>query len=116
MSSFLPKEVREGLRLARQRDALKKNRLKVCIGSESFPIRSFGQRDFTLAVEDTPHLRGLVDIFDGGRHLYQALIVTAAQDGPEMRYEFKRMTPARDTAPLDFDLDETAPRGLLPRT
>lgn len=115
MSSYLPKEVREGLNLARKRAALKKNRLKVRIGEESFPIRSFGERDFTLAVEDTPNLRGLVDIFDGGRHLYQALIVTAAQDGPEMRYEFKRMTAARENAPLDYDVDETAPKALLPR-
>ncbi|WP_425092780.1 hypothetical protein [Tropicimonas sp. S265A] len=115
MSSYLPKEVREGLNLARKRDALKKNRLKVRIGESSFPIRTFGERDFTLAVEDTPNLRGLVDIFDGGRHLYQALIVTAALDGPEMRYEFKRVTEARETPPLDYDRDEAAPVALLPR-
>jgi hypothetical protein len=115
MSSFLPKEVREGLNLARKRDAMKKSRLKVLIGDDSFPIRSFGDRDFTLAVEDTPHLRGLVDIFDGGRHLYQALIVTAALDGPEMRYEFKRMTAARDVPPLDYDRNAAAPVALLTR-
>ena len=58
-------------------------------------------------------LRGLVDIYKGPEHLYQALIVTAAQDGPEMRYEFKRMTRARDAVPLDYDPGPNRPAGLI---
>jgi len=115
MSDFLPKEVREGLKRAQDRDFRRKNRLRVRVGEDSFPIRRFQGEAFTLDIRNSPYLRGFVDIYDGGRHLYQALIVTAAEDGPEMRYEFKRMTPARHSPPRDFEVDETAPKALLPR-
>ncbi len=64
-------------------------------------------------LEDAPKLRGLVDIYDGARHLYQCLIVASeAQDG-EMIYEFKRHTAAVDRAPLDFSPEENAPVALI---
>lgn len=114
MSSYLPKEVREGLDQARERAARKaKSRLRVHVGPEAYSIRRFGGDDFTLKAQGAPRLRGLVDIFDGSRHLYQALIVTASQEGSEMRYEFKRMTKARDQAPLDYDRDRNAPVALI---
>lgn len=114
MSSYLPKEVREGLDQARERAARKsKTRLRVHVGPEAYSIRKFGAEAFTLKAEGAPHLRGLVDIFRGSEHLYQALIVTAAQDGPEMRYEFKRMTRARDQVPLDYARDRNAPTALI---
>lgn len=115
MSTFLPDDVRKGLETARKRDMKRKNRLRVGTGPEALPIIHFRETEFTLDREDAPHLRGLVDIFDGSRHLYQALIVTAAEDGDQMVYEFKRMTQARDLAPVDYQIDETAPVALLPR-
>ena len=115
MSTFLPEDVRKGLEAARKRDLKRKNRLRVGDGPEALPIIHFRETEFTLDREDAPHLRGLVDIFDGSRHLYQALIVTAAEDGDQMVYEFKRMTPARELSPVDYQVDETAPKALLPR-
>ncbi len=115
MTTFLPKEVREGLELARKRDLKKKARLRVAVGDEVFPVLEFRDRGFALDIDNAPKLRGLVDLYDGGRHLYQCLIVASEEDGTLMRYEFKRSTAAVDRAPLDFARDETAPIALLER-
>lgn len=114
MSSYLPKEVRQGLDLARSRAARKsKRRLRVQVGPEAYSIQDFAKGAFTLRAEGAPHLRGLVDIFEGSNHLYQALIVTAELDGPHMRYEFKRMTRAHDSVPLDYERALDAPVALI---
>jgi len=114
MSEYLPKDVRDGLDQARKRATRRdKSRLRVHVGPEAYTIQSFGSEAFTLRAEGAPHLRGLVDIYKGAEHLYQALIVTAAQDGPEMRYEFKRMTRTRKNAPLDYDPGRELPAGLI---
>ncbi|TYB80009.1 hypothetical protein [Maritimibacter fusiformis] len=112
---FLPKEVREGLELARKRDRRKKARLRVTVGDVSFPVLDYREGGFSLDLENAPRLRGLVDIFDGARHLSQCLIVASEEDGDLMRYEFKRATAATDRPPLDFAVDERAPIALLPR-
>lgn len=113
MSEFFSKEVREGLELARKQALRKKSRLRVHVGDEVFTILRFWESGFALDIEDAPHLRGLVDIFDGSRHLYQCLIVASEEDDGEMIYEFKRSTAAVDKAPLDFVREEDAPIALL---
>ena len=113
MSEFLPKEVREGLALARKRDLRKKSRLRVHVGDAVFPVLRFWETGFSLDIEDAPHLRGLVDLYDGARHLYQCLIVASEEMSGEMHYDFKRNTAAVDKAPLDFVRDENAPIALL---
>jgi len=113
MSYFLPKEVREGLEQARKRDLRKKSRLRVHTGDEIFPVLRFWESGFALDVEDAPHLRGLIDIYDGSRHLYQCLIVASEEQDGEMIYDFKWHTEALDKAPLDFCRDENAPVALL---
>lgn len=113
MSDFLPKEVREGLELARKRDLRQKSRLRVHAGEEIFPVLRYWESGFALDIENAPHLRGLVDLYDGARHIYQCLIVASQEDNGEMHYEFKRSTAAVDKAPLDFVLDENAPIALL---
>ena len=96
---FLPKEVREGLELARKRALRKSARLRVTVGDISFPVLDYRESGFALDIDDAPKLRGLVDIFDGARHLSQCLIVASEEDGDVMRYEFKRATAATDRAP-----------------
>lgn len=115
MSEFLPKEVREGLELARKRDLKKKSRLRVRAGDHDFTILRYWSDGFALDAEDTPHLRGLVDVYDGARHLSQCLIVASEEDGAEMVYEFKRETPAMNAAPLDYDRPDDAPVALIGR-
>ncbi len=113
MSDFLPKEVREGLELARKQDLIKKSRLRIHIGEDVFPVLRIWDDGFTLDSVDAPQLRGLVDLFDGSRHLYQCLIVASQEDSGEMVYEFKRKTAIADKPALDFYRDEEAPVALL---
>lgn len=115
MSEFLPKEVRDGLEAARKRAERRKSRLRLRIGAATYPILRYWETGFALAVEDAPHLRGLVDIYDGARHLSQCLIVASAEDAGQMVYEFKRATPATDAPALDYSRDENAPVALIER-
>ncbi|MEM6727997.1 MAG: hypothetical protein AAF618_05820, partial [Pseudomonadota bacterium] len=78
-----------------------------------FPVLRIWETGFSLDPEDAPNLRGLVDLYDGPRHLYQALIVTSSEEAGERRYEFKRNTAAQDEAPLDFVREAPKPIALL---
>ncbi|PIE14946.1 MAG: hypothetical protein CSA68_08260 [Rhodobacterales bacterium] len=113
MSVYLPKEVEEGLKKARRQGLRRKNRLRVHTGDEVFPVLRFWETGFALDLENAPHLRGFVDIFDGGKHLYQCLVVASEENQDEMIYEFKRSTVAKDKAPLDFARDANAPVALI---
>ena len=113
MSEFLPKEVREGLEAARKADLKRKSRLRVQVGDNFYPILRLWENGFALDADHAPHLRGLVDLFDGGRHLYQCLIVASSEEGGEMLFDFKRNTAAVDKAPLDYTRPENAPIALL---
>ncbi|MGB0959246.1 MAG: hypothetical protein ACPGVK_03265 [Halocynthiibacter sp.] len=113
MSEFLPKEVREGLEAARKAALKKKSRLRVHANDAIFPVLKYWDNGFSLDIENAPKLRGLVDIYDGGRHLYQCLIVAATEENDEMHYEFKRNTAAVGNAPLDYYQAEDTPIALL---
>lgn len=113
MTTYLPKEVQAGLEAARKKSLKKSSRLRVEADGRSFKVLRFREDGFSLDIEDTPHLRGLVDLFDGGRHLSQCLIVASEEDGDLMHYEFKRATQVSDTAPVDFYRGENAPVALL---
>lgn len=115
MLEFLSKEVREGLDAARKYKERRKSRLRVQVGEAVFPVLRFWQDGFVLDGALTPHLRGLVDVYDGSRHVFQCLIVASVAEGDEIFCEFKRMTPVADKAALDFWLDPTVPVGLLPK-
>lgn len=115
MSTFLPKEVQEGLDLARKRDLKKRARLRVHVDDEVYPVLKFWETGFSLDAENAPHLRGLVDLYDGARHLYQCLIVASEEEHGQMLYDFKRNTAAVDKPPLDFARDDDAPVALIGR-
>ena len=113
MSEYLPKEVREGLEAARKKSLQKRSRLRVRVGEEDFTILRYWEEGFSLDREDAPHLRGLVDVYDGARHLSQCLIMASEENGHEMVYEFKRETMAGNRPPVDYELDENAPVALI---
>ncbi len=115
MLESLPESIRNELRTAQRRAARKSSRLRVEANGESYPVVRLTSEGFALSIEDAPHLRGLVDLYDGGRHLSQCLIVAASEDGDQMVYDFKRNTSATDGAPLDFERDANAPIALLGR-
>ena len=58
------------------------------VGDQSFTILRHWDAGFALDKEDAPHIRGLVDLYDGARHLSQCLIVASSEDADEMVYEF----------------------------
>jgi hypothetical protein len=114
MSSFLPQSVRDELAAAQKTARRRRATRVVHIGDEAFAILEMTDRGFCVDADDAPRLRGLVDIYDGPRHLYQALIVASEQVGDVMRYEFKRNTAAALHAPVDFETGRDQPIGLLP--
>ncbi len=115
MTTYLSKELRAGLDAARLAGLKKASRLRVLAGDEFHRVLRLWRGGFSVEAAGAPHLRGLVDLYDGSRHLYQCLIVAAEEDGGEMRYEFKRNTVATDRVPLDYSRDPDAPAALLPR-
>lgn len=115
MSEFLPKEVRDGLEKARLAALKKSSRLRVHTGEDVFPILKFWETGFSLEAANTPQIRGLVDVYDGARHISQCLIVASETQDNEIHFEFKRATAAADHAALDFEKDANAPIALLGR-
>jgi hypothetical protein len=113
MSEYLPREVRAGLELARKANLKKKSRINVRVGDQTFVILRHWDRGFALDKEDAPHLRGLVDLYDGAQHLSRCLIVASSEDEGEMVYEYKRATPVSERAALDYHRDENAPVALI---
>lgn len=113
MSEYLPKEIRDQLAAAQRHTERKRATRSVHADDQAFAIIDMSDHGFALVADDAPRLRGLIDIYEGARHLYQALIVTARQDGDLMRYDFKRNTATAQTAPVDFVQDDVRPAGLL---
>lgn len=115
MTTFLTAELREGLATARRMAIRRTTRLRVEADGQVWPILRLWDNGFAMQADDAPHLRGLVNIMDGGRHLMQALVITSDTEGDEQRFEFKRATLAQERAPLDFARDEAAPTALIAR-
>ncbi len=115
MLEFLPKELRDGLEAARISKLKRKSRLRVELGGQIFPILRFWHDGFSVDAARTAHLRGLVDVYDGARHIFQCLIVASTVENDELICDFKRATAVRDTPALDFWRDENAPIGFLPK-
>ena len=115
MLEFLPEDVRQALIQAQDKARRRSARLSVQVGGAAFPVLRLWDTGFAVDSARVPRLRGLVDLFDGPRHLSQCLIVAAAEDGGTMVYEFKRETVVLDRAPLDYERDTPAPSALLPR-
>lgn len=114
MSDFLSREVRAGLDEARRAKLRKKSRLRVSAGSDTYPILRLLPEGFTLDASEVAHLRGLVDVYDGAKHLSQCLIVASDVEAGELICRMKWSTAARLVAPLDYVRDENAPTGYLP--
>lgn len=113
MSTYISPEVQEGLDQARLKAEKRSSRLRVQVDDRMYPVLKLWDTGFSLDVADAPNLRGLVDLYDGSRHLYQCLIVASEEEFGRMNYDFKRSTPVLDQAPLDFVRDEDAPIALL---
>jgi hypothetical protein len=113
MDMHLPHDVQDGLDAARKAAQLKSSRLRVEVGGMSYRVLRAWPGGFVVDVGDGAHLRGLVDVYDGGRHLSRGLIVAAAEECGERIFEYKRMTEATSSQPADFVRAADASAGLL---
>lgn len=113
MIEFIPKDVVDSLANARSAEQTKKTRLRVQVEGDMIPLVRLTTTHFAIDRELAPRLRGFVDIYDGARHLYQALVVATSFDGDAVVFEFKRNTATAQAPALDFELDVTAPVALL---
>lgn len=111
---FLPKDILAGLREATQREGKRRSRLKVHAGGEVWPVLNRWRGGFSLDAKEVTHLRGLVDLYEGGRHIATALIVAAEVEGDELICTTKRETAVSTAPALDFVRDANAPAGYLP--
>jgi hypothetical protein len=115
MFEFLPKDVFEGLAAARNRSSERKSRMRVQVGEAVFPITRMWENGFALDAALAPNLRGLVDIYDGAKHVSQCLIVASTAENGDLLCEFKRSTAVQATPPLDYERDESKPVAYLSR-
>ncbi|RLL72210.1 hypothetical protein [Paenirhodobacter hankyongi] len=110
---ILPKELLAGLRAATQ-GGRRRSRLRIQAGAESWPVLRRWRGGFALDAAQIHTLRGLVDLYEGSRHLATCLIVASEIEGDELICTVKRETAVTDRPPLDFVRDEGAPAGRLP--
>ncbi len=115
MLEHLPEDIRLGLEAAQNRAARKGSRLCVHMGDDVFPILTLDDTGFTVDRQRVPKLRGLVDIFDGPRHLSHALIIAASEDGHTMTYDFKRESLVKAGRIRGFVEERVVPTGYLSR-
>lgn len=113
MEAYFPADVLAGMKHAARKSERKSKRLCVHVGEDVFPIVKFEDDGFAVDQEETPELRGLVDLYDGPRHLAQALIVRSRGEGDLRHYEYKRRTAAEDRVPLDYAVEREQPTALL---
>lgn len=111
--SHLPPEVLQGLQDARRDERARHNRLRVQSGDGVFPVIGLRSNGFVVDPDIVPHLRGLVDLFDGGRHIASCLIVASERDGETRVYEYKRKTESAVAPAADFVRDDSRPVALL---
>jgi hypothetical protein len=113
MENFFSKEVMTELAQSQTLKNQRKTRLRVGFDSKRFPITRLWDTGFALDSENAPKLRGLVDLYDGTRHVAQCLIVASEFDEHEARFDFKRNTEATGHAPVDYVVDPQTPVAYL---
>ena len=100
MVAMLPKDVQEGLDRARKAAMRRASRLSVHMGDAAYPVLRAWEGGFAMDAEKAPRLRGLVDLYDGPRHLARCLIVASVEEPGEVHFEMKRMTHNTSNIPV----------------
>lgn len=113
MSTYMSREVLAGIAKASKEKSAKSSRLRVQMGEEVFPILRLTDDSFSLDTKDAPKLRGYVDILDGTRLKYRALIVASEVEHDVTVFEFKQSTSVATGPALDFERSDDAPVGYI---
>ena len=112
---FLPKDVLAGLQEAGRREGKRPSRLRVQAAGKFWPVLRRWKGGFSVDAALVPHLRGLVNIYEGDRHIASALIVAAEIAGEELICSTKRETPVMQGPALDFVREDRAKPALAPQ-
>ena len=115
MNDILPEAVLRGLEQARKAAERKSNRLCVHAGDDVYRVHRLWEDGFAMNADDAPNLRGHVQIYDGSRHLYQALVVTSREEEGERIFEFKWSQAAASGPAADYVVTKEEPAGLITR-
>ncbi|MFT6022142.1 MAG: hypothetical protein ACI9PY_000247 [Ascidiaceihabitans sp.] len=113
MSTYVPKEVQDGLDRARLAGLKKASRLRLDADGVLFPVLRMWKTGFSIDAATAPHLRGYVDLYDGAVHLFQCLIVAHEEENGEIQFEFKRLTDVSNGPAVDFERLANAPVALI---
>jgi len=113
MESVFSKEIQAGLDAARLESLRRASRLRIDVDGTPHPVLRLWKTGFAMNAKSAPHLRGLVDLYDGAKHLMQCLIVASEEQAGEMQFEFKRATVVEDRPAVDFEKAANAPVGLI---
>lgn len=111
---FIPKDIVQALRDAEARGQARRSRLRIVSGTDSWPVLRRWRGGVALDAELVTHLRGLVELHEGSRHIATLLIVASEVEGGELICTVKRETRVTDRAALDFVRAPDAPIGYLP--
>ena len=113
MDGYISPEVLAGLKAEQLRSEKKRSRLRVLSSGQQFKVLSSWDTGFALENTEQPHLRGVVDLFDGPNHISHCLIIHSTVEDGRILYEFKRSTPPADRPAYDFVNERTEPIALL---
>lgn len=114
MLEYLTDDLREGLRQAAARKSRPEGRLHIQLGDAVFPLARLWATGLAVDADRLTHLRGLVDLYDGPRHIGHCLIVASVIEGNELVCEFKTYQPVSPTPPVDFERTGEEISGYLP--
>ncbi|SIS68712.1 hypothetical protein [Phaeovulum vinaykumarii] len=111
-----------GMDEARRAESRRPKSLRVVAGKQTYPVLRRWRGGFALDAAEVTQLRGLVDLYEGPRHVAQCLITASEIDGVELICTLKRETAVAQEAARDFaegddlaaEIDSDAP--LMLRT
>ena len=113
MNDFLPRNILDALHAGQERAVgARRSRLAVEADGKRFPVLRVWSDGFALSGQ-APRLRGLVELRDGARLVRRCLIVTAAEEAGETRYDFKRLSEHVGAQPVDYERAQDAPAAYL---
>lgn len=104
----------DSLYRAHLRQMRRTSRLRVEAGSRSWPVLRVWEGGFSIRGEEAHGLRGLVDLWDGPRHLRHCLVIATATEAGEVECEIKDSAPADLPPAVDYVREERAASALLP--
>ncbi len=112
MDGYLSEQVIAALNQANRKKAARRSRKKIVVGAQVYPILKMNDRGFSVAADETPTIRGYVDLYDGARRLGRQLVVLASHVDGVARYEYK-LQSAEGHAPADYVSKRGPVAGLL---